>query len=844
MEWFKPTLTLLPFAAWMFLGAGLPWALALLPRDLWREKLVVVAVGMALGPLSVTLVMFALGTASRITLGGTLLGSALVTITGIGLAWRRRKEPVPAVEERPQTPVGRYGRLLIMGMLLVLAVHVVTAAYWPFLAYDPLWVFAYNGKLFTMQQHIPSRIGYYPQLMALSYTYMQQSWGGVSDHAARVVLPWYNVTMSLMAYTLGRIVFRSRRVGLLTAATWSFYPHVTAWAGAGDLEMPLALYMTGAAAFFVEAWRSERTHLAILSGILLGGALWTKPTAGALALGVLLAAAVGGAGVRFRWKLWWPKLRIALITGIASVPIGGVWYLRNLLLGHTVVVFPAGYWHSFAQRSGQELGWPVLIAGCVALGLLAYPSERLRAMRRRTRIGLPLLALALLLAGTLPSALKPDALHQGSLFWNWVRGDLGASRPMHLLDWLLVIAGLGLLAWLSRDYWLRWNRDRWTTLGLLWALLLPYAVVWFLDFSYHYRLSFAIVPLVGVQFAALIDGWAWDWFASARLRQGLAASLTAGIVAVAVAAGVQHSAKVWLKGGLPDDTAKYDSGNPALMTVVHMLERYAQENGKPPVVMIPGEDRLPFFFPTWDIRNSRERKDLPTRLEDLKGVDIFINSSVMLFLEQRAGLFPNSLLARADAAADYARYGVLDQAWPVVLDPIPLAKDGSLPIDDGNFRYMAYTVHLDQRYVPMQPNGPAEGRVVIGGFAEYLGYGMINLNWARGETIRLWLYWRPTDEAPPPQDYSIYLHLLDADGNMVARWDNQPLMGHYSTHYWQPGESLLDYWVLRIPKDAKRGPVSLRIGIYDPIGGQRLSVVTDGAVTGDGLTIETRIVIK
>ena len=402
--------------------------------------------------------------------------------------------------------------------------------------------------------------------MALSYTYMQQGWGGINDHAARAVLPWYNLTMTLMAYSLGRLAFRSRRVGLLTAATWTFYPHVTAWAGAGDLEIVVTLYATGAATFFIEAWRSERARLAVLSGVLLGGALWTKPTAGALALGVILAVGLWGAAVRFRWREWWPKLRIAVIAGVATIPLGGIWYARNLLAGYTAVIFPAGYWHNLAQRSGQEFGWPVLIAGLIALGLIAHPTARLREMRPRARIGLPLLVIALLLAGTLPSALRWDVLFQGDNLWKWVRGDLGSSRRMHLLDWLPLIAGIGLLAWISQDYWRGKTSECRTTVALLWALLLPYGVVWFLSFSYHYRLSFTIVPLLAAQVAALIDGWVWDWCASRRYRQWIGAALTAGIVTVAITAEVQDSAKYWLDGGLPDDTAKYDAGNPALMT--------------------------------------------------------------------------------------------------------------------------------------------------------------------------------------------------------------------------------------------------------------------------------------
>jgi hypothetical protein len=458
-----------------------------------------------------------------------------------------------------------------------------------------------------------------------------------------------------------------------------------------------------------------------------------------------------------------------------------------------------------------------------------------------------LLALVLLLAGTLPTALDRARITQGDNLWQWVRGDLSARGRLGPLDWLLIAAGFGLLAWLGRKVWRGWPRSRRETVRLLWALLLPYGVVWFLDFSYHYRLSFAIVPLAAVQVAALIDGWLWDWLAARRIGRAAGSVLAVGMIAVAVAAGVQHSAQVWLHGGLPDDTAKYDRGNPGLMVVVHLLERQSEALGRPLVVAIPAEDRLPFFFPTWEIRNSRDFDKLPTRLEDLAGADVFVNNLPAMFLMRLAGLWPNSLQADANVGIAYNWRNIIgwdSTRWPTVLQPIPVNPDGSFTVDDGIFDYTAFTIHPEARTKPLRPAALRKDSVIIGGFAQFVGHDVVNLNWVRGEKIILTLYWRPTDQAPPPQDYSIYIHLLDAQGTKIANWDGAPLLGQYPTRFWRPGESLLDYWEFRIPKDIPTGPASLRIGIYDPASNERLPVTLDGQPAGDGLTIETRIVVK
>ena len=844
--WFEPTVVLFPFAAWMFAGVGLPWALALLPRDQWRARPVVLAASLALGPIGLTTVMFLLGTFGAITLVGTLAGSAFVAAIGAGLAWRRAAPPARSIASAPEPRLSRAEWLLIGGIALLLLINVIVTAYWPFLAYDPLWVYAYNAKIFTMERAIPSDMGYYPQLVPLGYTFMQQAWEALhpgaafNDHAARVIIPWFNAALALMAYVLGRTMFGSRRVGLLTAALWLFYPHVAAWYGSGDLEIPLTLYMTGAAAFFIEAWQSGRARSAALSGLLLAGALWTKPTGGALALGVMLAVAGGWAAARFRPAAGWPKLRLAIIAGIASAPVGGMWYLRNLALGHQAVVFPADYWHSFAQRSGQELGWPLLIAALAVFALLVRPAPD---RSRRTRIAL---SLALLLAGTLPTALNWDIIAENQNAWQWVKGNLPAARRFSLLEVGLVAAGAALLAWAGRDRWRALPRMRREAILLAWALLLPYGMVWFLDFSYHYRLSFAIVPLLAVQAAALIDGALWPWLAAGWFRRWAGAALIVGAVGLSAFVALEHSATYWRDGGLPDDAAKYDAGNPALMRVVHALEGYAAEHGEP-VVVIPGEDRLPFFFPTWDIRNSRDPDDLPTRLEDLAGADIFVDSSTLMFLLQDAGKWPTSLAADAAVGAAYYRErvtGPQGDPWPTVLQPIPLNPNGELGVFDGSFLFMAYTIHPQARANAIQPGGPPPGKTIIGGFAEYLGHDVTGLAWYRGDKAFVSLYWRPTDQAPPPQDYSVFLHLFNAGGDLIAQWDGEPLLGEYHTRYWRPGETLLDWWEIRIPADIPAGPAELRIGLYDPLTGERLPVVIDGQPAGDALTINTRLEVK
>ena len=111
-----------------------------------------------------------------------------------------------------------------------------------------------------------------------------------------------------------------------------------------------------------------------------------------------------------------------------------------------------------------------------------------------------------------------------------------------------------------------------------------------------------------------------------------------------------------------------------------------------------------------------------------------------------------------------------------------------------------------------------------------------------GNAIRLEGYtWRAASTAPrqieldlrwfalqrPSQDYTVFIHLLDGQGRMVAQWDSQPLYGDYPTSWWQPGETVLDARALPLPGDLPAGAYRLALGLYQAPDGARLPVRDD-----------------
>lgn len=348
--WIANTLAAMPAFLLMYGVLGVPLALLLLPREAWRRRAEVAALGVFTGAAAVTIWMFVLGMLGALTPAllwvGVLSGAAMAA--GVVVLRVRRAAPLPL---RVRVPLAWDERLLTGLIGAALAVRAVVIAYWPFTAYDTLWVYGYLGRLFMLRESIPASIGYYPPYLALQYSFGQMAFGTIDDHAARAGLLVLHLGTILAVYVLGQRLF-GRRTGIYAAALWALYPHVGEWARAGDLEIVLTGLFALAGAAFITAWREHSRRDALLAGLLLGIGLWTKPTMGAFVWGMALFVVAELWRVRGSLRLAWPRVQLVLWTLVAAAPLGAVWYVRNALLGHEVVVLPSSFWLTLAARSG------------------------------------------------------------------------------------------------------------------------------------------------------------------------------------------------------------------------------------------------------------------------------------------------------------------------------------------------------------------------------------------------------------------------------------------------------------------------------------------------------------
>ncbi|MCL6510817.1 MAG: glycosyltransferase family 39 protein [Anaerolineae bacterium] len=136
-------------------------------------------------------------------------------------------------------------------------------------------------------------------------------------------------------------------------------------------------------------------------------------------------------------------------------------------------------------------------------------------------------------------------------------------------------------------------------------------------------------------------------------------------------------------------------------------------------------------------------------------------------------------------------------------------QPGNAIIDSANAR--AFLIDRVKVDAPSPPATAAPSHPPVAVFA-----GTLRLDQVRLAPDQITFDW--TTLQPPGKDYTLFVHVLDADGQQIGQKDAEPFDGQYPTGLWETGERVRDVRAIALPANAKR----LRIGWYDRQTGQRL----------------------
>ncbi|MFI5267303.1 MAG: ArnT family glycosyltransferase [Chloroflexota bacterium] len=144
-----------------------------------------------------------------------------------------------------------------------------------------------------------------------------------------------------------------------------------------------------------------------------------------------------------------------------------------------------------------------------------------------------------------------------------------------------------------------------------------------------------------------------------------------------------------------------------------------------------------------------------------------------------------------------------------VLDVGIYGQDGVVrqELTDASGKSIGGSLTLGPFVVPPPPPDPSASPVEaqLGDGIQLLAHGVTT---SPGQ-LHVDLTWAAS--AQPSKDYTVFVHVLDASGKVVAQADSQPRGGDFPTSVWQAGDRIDDSYALQAPP----GRYTVEAGMYD-----------------------------
>jgi 4-amino-4-deoxy-L-arabinose transferase-like glycosyltransferase len=371
--------------------SAFPWA-ALLLKAASPVFTAAVTLALSIGTLTLVMLWEGLLGVPFSTLGITL-PHLLLMLPGAILWWRGRQAAgnsrtdispastgaVLRAESQSVSEWMRAKRLPLLLLVAVCAAVLFNAVYWPFHRDDALGIYQPHAQaMYQLRGLIPLRGAdslylTYPMLIPTAYTYAYLASGWENEYLANLVGALLSVGCLPVAYWLGSLL-KDERAGWLSALLLATAPAFSRWASAGYVDLPMAFFYGLAGVFAIRLWHGERWQDALLSGVMIGLAAWTKN------------AALIGVPLLTLWLLWALlnrriRLPLAALSLFACLLVAAPWYLRNLASAGFLV--PDTAWTDQAQRTLDNLfvfitrfdnfgltGWLAVLGVIYAVGVV------------------------------------------------------------------------------------------------------------------------------------------------------------------------------------------------------------------------------------------------------------------------------------------------------------------------------------------------------------------------------------------------------------------------------------------------------------------------------------------
>ena len=170
-----------------------------------------------------------------------------------------------------------------------------------------------------------------------------------------------------------------------------------------------------------------------------------------------------------------------------------------------------------------------------------------------------------------------------------------------------------------------------------------------------------------------------------------------------------------------------------------------------------------------------------------------------------------------------------------LLDP----HQARLKVNQADHLPLTRITTIDRPHVFELPRPQIPLAVTFGNQAQLIGLDLPTLRVKAGDQLPLTLHWQAMDTLD--KSWTVFVHLINGDGEIVSQQDQIPGGGQYPTTGWLPHEYLADSYSLDIPAGARpaQGAYRLDIGLYDANDFSRLPVMEAGEVIDDHIVLES-----
>ena len=186
---------------------------------------------------------------------------------------------------------------------------------------------------------------------------------------------------------------------------------------------------------------------------------------------------------------------------------------------------------------------------------------------------------------------------------------------------------------------------------------------------------------------------------------------------------------------------------------------------------------------------------------------------------------------RVDVPSSLERYDNRVTEWRRVRLPLD-APSGEVIVTVEGWGEVAQLTLTSIPAVTAMPDIANSAEAVFPGVGTIVGYEVFE---PTTQSLRVKLVWQAAEDAPPNDDYTVFVQLLDGSNTLVAQSDAPPAGGSRPTSTWRPGEYITDTHTLPFNTPDTTAPFTLIAGLYDVNGRLLTADETDFAQLSDAV---------